>query len=215
MCIRDSVRKQCIRRQSGPWGQLFRIGTQEAGSRVDLSHTVIRLDERRQGNGIEAALERRGSGGFKGRKVEQLVGGKTVEALVARAISYMLFLHHDDPVLLLEDPGALSKEEREFLRFVDAVLVDEEEECDLGVTARFELVIERKSQLHEPRRRDDFTTGIGVDHAASPGIVDGDFGPGRPFTGKGDALSVEHDRFSREKLNRSRLVMPTSSNGLM
>src|SRR5450759_4215505 len=83
------VRKQCIRRQSGPWGQLLRIGTQEAGSRIDLSHTVIRLDERRQGNGIEASLERRGSSGFKGRKVEQLVGGKTVEALVTRAISYM------------------------------------------------------------------------------------------------------------------------------
>ena len=187
------VRKQCIRRQSGPWGQLLRIGTQEAGSRVDLSHTVIRLDERRQGNGIEATLERRGSGGFKGRKVEQLVGSKTVEALVARAISYMLFLRRGDPVLLLKDPGALSKEEREFLRFVDAVLVDEEEERDLGVTARLELVIERKPQLHEPRRRDDFTTGIGFDHATSPGIIDGDFGPGRPFTGKGDALSVEHD----------------------
>src|SRR5450759_2792354 len=105
----------------------------------------------------------------------------------------MLFLRHDQPVLLLEDPGALSKEEREFLRLVGAVPIDEEEERDLGVAARLELVIECKPQLHEPRRRDDFATGIGVDHAASPGIVDADPGPARSFTGKGDALSVEHD----------------------
>src|SRR5450830_1024728 len=105
----------------------------------------------------------------------------------------MLFLRHDQPVLLLKDPGALSKEECEFLRFVGTVPVDEEEKRDLGIAARFELVIECKSQLHEPRRRDDFAASIGVDHAASPGIVDADLGTARSFTGKGDALSVEHD----------------------
>src|SRR5450756_2783444 len=125
--------------------------------------------------------------------MEQLVSSKTVEALVARAISYVLLLRHDEPVLLLEDPGALSKEEREFLMFIGAVPVDEEEERDLGVAARFELVIERKPQLHNSRRRDDFAASIRVDHAGSSGIVDGDPGPVRSFTRKGDALSVEND----------------------